>query len=270
MKIGIWILGLASAASGLFDLLWRGFDPSYQPIQAFGDHVPGVTVMAIIAALALIIGGLSMLVPRTTALGATILMILYAVFAGFFLPRFITAPHYLGHGIATYIGVFAGMAQLLILAIAAALVRALARRRSLSSSGALFARSLFGLCSIDFGLAHCFQISGVARLVPSWIPGSGPFWAVFTGIAFILAGLAILTGVLDVLAARLLALMLLVFSLVVVPRFALHAPHSHGPWGSNAYNLAAVAAAWILADWLAARHRESALPSVSSPNAAPA
>ncbi len=191
MKIGIWILGLASAASGLFDLLWRGFDPSYQPIQAFGDHIPGVTVMALIAAFALIAGGLLMLVPRTTALGAAVLTIVYAIFAAFFLPRFITAPRYLGHGIGTYIGIFAGMAQLIILAIGAALVRVLARHASLSSAGALLARWLFAVCCIDFGLTHCFQIAGVARLVPPWIPGSGPFWAVFTGIAFILAGLAI-------------------------------------------------------------------------------
>ena len=59
MRIAVWIFGLASVASGLFDLLWRGFDPSYQPIQAFGDHVPGAAVMAIIAALALIAGGLA-------------------------------------------------------------------------------------------------------------------------------------------------------------------------------------------------------------------
>jgi hypothetical protein len=38
---------------------------------------------------------------------------------------------------------------------------------------------------------------------------------VFPGIAFVLAGLAILSGILDVLAARLVALMLLVFSALV-------------------------------------------------------
>jgi uncharacterized membrane protein YphA (DoxX/SURF4 family) len=252
MKIAVWILGLASIASGLFDLLWREFDPSYQPIQAFGDHVPGATVMAMIAALALIAGGLTILVPRTTALGAAVLTILYSLFAAFFFPRFYTAPHYLGYRIGTYIDVFGGMAQLLILAFGAAIVWTFARHRSLSRGGTLLVRWIFGLCSVDFGLAHFEQVSAVARLVPSWIPGSGPFWAVLTGIAFVVAGLAILTGFFDVLAARLLALMLLVFSIVVVSRLAVQTPHSHGAWGGNAYNLAAVAATWIFAEWLAA------------------
>jgi hypothetical protein len=33
-------------------------------------------------------------------------------------------------------------------------------------------------------------------------------------------------------------------------------PHNHIAWGGNAYNLAAVGAAWIFADWLSLRrHR---------------
>jgi len=41
-------------------------------------------------------------------------------------------------------------------------------------------------------------------------------------------------------------------------------PHRHAAWGGNAYNLAAVASAWILADSLAAR-RAQREPAVSSP-----
>jgi hypothetical protein len=74
-----------------------------------------------------------------------------------------------------------------------------------------------------------------------------------TGICFVLAGLAILSGILDVLAARLLALMFLVFNLVALPPFIFANPHRHAAWGGNAYNLAAVASAWILAASLANR-----------------
>ena len=73
-----------------------------------------------------------------------------------------------------------------------------------------------------------------------------------------LAGIAILSGILDVLAARLLGLMLLVFSvLVLVPGPFAH-PHDHVAWGSNAYNLAAVGAAWIFAESITTRRREPA------------
>ena len=33
-------------------------------------------------------------------------------------------------------------------------------------------------------------------------------------------------------------------------------PHEHEAWGGNAFNLAAVGAAWIVADWLASRRKQ--------------
>lgn len=44
-------------------------------------------------------------------------------------------------------------------------------------------------------------------MIPNWMPFGGAFWVVLTGVAFVLPGLAILSGILDVLAERLLALM---------------------------------------------------------------
>jgi predicted tellurium resistance membrane protein TerC len=83
------------------------------------------------------------------------------------------------------------------------------------------------------------------------MPLGGPFWTVLTGIGFVLAGLAIVSGVLDVLAARLLGLMLLVFSLLLLTPRIFATPHDHVAWGANAYNLTAVGATWIVAEWLA-------------------
>jgi len=73
---------------------------------------------------------------------------------------------------------------------------------------------------------------------------------------FALAGIAILSGILDVLAARLLARMLLVFSVLVLAPGPLAHPRNHVAWGSNAYNLAAAGAAWIFAESIAMRRRE--------------
>lgn len=43
--LGLWtgILG-----GGVFDLIWRDFDVSHQPIQAWGDNTPGVTILVCI------------------------------------------------------------------------------------------------------------------------------------------------------------------------------------------------------------------------------
>ncbi len=112
----------------------------------------------------------------------------------------------------------------------------------------------FGLSSVDFGLAHLTGVQAVTRMVPAWMPLSGEFWTVMTGVAFLAAGLSILSGIQDVLAARLLGLMLLVFSTAVLTPGIFANPHSHVAWGGDAYNATAVGASWMFASWLA--HRE--------------
>ena len=251
-KLGIYVCGIATIVAGIFDLLWGDFDSSHQPIQAFGDHIPGLRFLAYITAVWMIVGGAAVLWRRTARAGAAALTVIYFIFAIFWLPRFYTAPHVLGFRIRVYIGVLGGFGTQLIVVAAAALVYA-----SLATDGSSWphtsriARWIFGLCSIDFGLGHLTYIAEDTVYVPKWMPLGQEFWVVFTGIAFVLAGLAILFGILDVLAARLLALMFFVFNLVALPQFILANPKHHAAWGGSAYNLAAVAAAWILADAMA-------------------
>lgn len=116
-------------------------------------------------------------------------------------------------------------------------------------------RWLFGLCSINFGLAHLMGVQAVATMVPGWMPLGGAFWVALTGVAFVLAGLAISTGVLDVLAAWLLGSMLLVFSALVLTPGIFSDARNHVTWGGDAYNLSAVGSAWIIAAWLAAERK---------------
>lgn len=256
MRIGIYVFGLASVAAGIMDLLWGEFEAAHQPIQALSDHIPGVKILAYIAAIWLITAGVAILGRATARGGAAALAIVYFIFGVFLFPRFYTAPHFLGHHPGVYIAVLASVGQQLILVIGAVIVYgSLGARHSLSPIGALISRWTFGLCSVVFGLGHLTAVHDVAPMIPNWMPLGGAFWIVLTGIAFVLAGLAILSGILDVLAARLLALMLLIFSLVVLAPMIFAYPHNHIAWGGNAYNLAAVGAAWIVADWLATRHQ---------------
>jgi uncharacterized membrane protein len=259
MRIGVTVFGAASIAAGILDLIWGEFDPAHQPLQAWGDHIPGVTFFAYIAAVVLIAGGAAILWRSSERFGAAALTILYGIFVLFPLPRFYTAPHYLGYRTAVYIGVLGSVCEQIILFIAAAVVWEW-WRGSLSQRAALIARWIFGLCSIDFGLSHLTDVPTVVLMVPKWLPLGGAFWAVLTGIAFVLAGLAIVSGVLDVLAAWLLGWMLLVFSALVLTPLVFSSPRDHVPWGADAYNLTAVGAAWILADWLA-RQRRSRMQS---------
>lgn len=250
-SVGVFIFGVAAIAYGITDLIWGEFDPSDQPLQAWGDHVPGATIFAYIAAIWLVVAGAALLWRRSRRFAAS-LAVLYGIFALFPLPRFYWAPHVHGQHAWVYLGVLVDVCQEIILLIAAVLVwKSPSGPDSLSHKGALLARWTFGLCSVDFGLAHLTAVQRVVPMTPKWIPPGPAFWVVLTGVAFVLAGLAIISGVLDVLAARLLGLMLLVFSALALLPLIVAYPRDHGAWGANAYNLTAVGAAWIVADWLA-------------------
>jgi hypothetical protein len=253
VKFGIYVYGLAAIATGIVDLVWGAFDPAEQPIQAFGDHVPGAHLFAYLIGLALVIGGIAVLNRRSARIGAPILMVAYALFAIFYLPRFITAPHYLGQHLSVYVSVLVGVCEQAIVICAAALIYA-ASDGGTSSRSVRLTRAVcwaFGLSAIVFGCNHLLSIRASAPFVPAWMPLGPSFWVAFTGIAFVPAGVAIVIRIADVLAARLLALMLLVFSSTTLASFLIAAPKMEGNWGANTYNIIAAASAWILADWLA-------------------
>ncbi len=77
------------------------------------------------------------------------------------------------------------------------------------------ARFVFAIPMLVFGFFHFTNISGMAFVVPGWLPLPGEFWVVLTGAAFILAGISIIIRVLDYWASFLLGLMLLIFALTV-------------------------------------------------------
>lgn len=253
MRAGRFVLGAAAVATGIVNLRWGAFDPAEEPIQAWMNDVPHGPFPDLVATL-LIVGGVATVWRRPAGWGAVVLAASYLLFALFCMPRLYTAPHYLGWPHA--VGAAAGVGQNAIVAAAATMLYAsTARKPSRLAKLAEAARWVFGLATITFGLGHFTGISSVDAMIPKWLPPDPTPWAIFTGIAFVLAGIAILCGVLDVLAARLLAIMLLVFSvLVLLPVLRTH-PQSHAAWGINVYNLAAIGAALILAEWLADRRK---------------
>jgi uncharacterized membrane protein YphA (DoxX/SURF4 family) len=255
-RAGIILYGLASAACGIMDFIWADFDASHQPIQAFGDHIPGVTILAYITAVWMIAAGLAILWRRSARAGGAALAIIYFVFAIFWLPRLYTAPHYLGFRIPVFIGVTAGVGIELIACAGGALVYAsLATRSSSWPRTILITRWIFALCAVNFGVNHLDAVADNLFFVPKSMPLGQAFWVILTGISFALAGLAILSGIQDVLAARLLALMFLAFNVFALPAFIFADPKNHAAWGGNAFNLALVGATWIFADAIATRNQ---------------
>ena len=257
-KLGIYVYGLSSATVGVMDFIWGDFDSAHQPIQAFGDHIPGREILAYITAVWMIAAGLAILWRRSARAGGAALAIIYLVFTVFWLPRFYTAPHYLGFRIPVFIGVAAGVGIELIAFAAGTLIYASLSMHSASwPRMILIARWIFGLCAIDFGVNHLDAVGDNLGYVPKWMPLGQAFWVILTGICFVLAGLAILSRIQDVLAARLLALLFFAFNVFSLPQFIFADPKGHAAWGGNAINLAFVGASLIFADAIASRRKQT-------------
>jgi uncharacterized membrane protein YphA (DoxX/SURF4 family) len=257
-RVGVYFFSLSTLAAGVMDFVWGDFEAAHQPIQAFGDHIPGRRIFAYIIAVWMIAGGAAMLSRKTARVGAAAVAVVYLIFAIFWLPRLYTAPLVLGFRIDVLVGVVAAIFQEFILVVAGIIAYTSAETHALPPRKPhMVARSTFGLGSVLFGwahLTHLTRVQVVAPMVPKWMPLGGEFWAIVTGICFVLAGIAILSGVQDVVATRLLALMLFIFSVLVLVPNVFAFPRSHVAWGSNAYNLAAVGAAWMLAEAAASPH----------------
>lgn len=239
MQLGRHVYGLAALLFGIVGLCFQDFGSVWQPIAT---DIPGYTALACAAAFAFTVAGLGLQWRGTARLGAAVAGLLYLVFAVRWGWRVVTQPQVLA--------VWLGVAEQLSMVIAAFVLLATLRVRP-SARAVTVARLLFGLCLLVFGAAHIVYVSQTAAMTPAWLPPGPRFWALATGACHILAGLAFLSGILAVLAARLVTAMFVGFGVLVwVPQLASD-PHSHLAWCGNAQNLALVGAAWVLADAIA-------------------
>jgi hypothetical protein len=265
MKVGVWFYGLGTALTGILDIAWRAFDTSHQPIQSLGKNLPGQHVLACVAGLWLVAAGLAIMWRRTAKIGALASAIAYLFFAALWLPRYYAGIHALGWRIDVVLGISFGLAQQLMLISPAVILYATTASPNspLQKRAAIAARWLLGLPPIVFGLFHLIGIRIFATIVPQWM-SFGIFWAGLTGIAFVLAGCAICSRIMDVPAARLLALMLLLFDgLVEVPPAFIRL-HDQPTWGAAVYNLAAIGACWIFAESLASHAHQAQTASAEN------
>jgi uncharacterized membrane protein YphA (DoxX/SURF4 family) len=109
---------------------------------------------------------------------------------------------------------------------------------------------LFGITLPVFGVQHFLYVDYVAGVIPAWIPGH-VFWAYFTGVAHICAGISIITGIKARLSSALLALMFgLWVVLLHIPR-ATVIPRSRNEWTSAIVALAMCGASLLISGTLA-------------------
>ncbi len=258
MKVGVWFYGLGTVLTGILGIAWGDFDASHQPIKALGINLPSEHILAYVVGVLLVAAGLAILWRRSAKIGAAASAIAYLIFTALWLFRYSAGIHAFGLRIDVLLGVTFGLAQQVMLVAPAAIlfyasaVPTASPDSLLQERAVIAARWMLGLPPVVFGLFHFIGLRVFASIVPHWM-SFGYLWAALTGIVFILAGIAICSGIMDVLAARLLALMLLLFEgFVEIPPIFIRL-HDERTWGAAVYNVTAIGACLIFAEFLASR-----------------
>jgi uncharacterized membrane protein YphA (DoxX/SURF4 family) len=235
---GLGVMALAIVCLALGDFL---------PGQPMPKDFPDRTALAYAVGAFMLVTGAAVEWRRTAAGGAAALTAYYTLIVVILMDGRVVLRHY-----AEFIA-YSNTAEQLAIAAGGLSVYAASARIDADLAARLtrVSQLAFGACALLFGGAHFFYMNLTAPLVPKWIPPTQVFWGYATGVGFIAAGVAILTGVQARLAAILLTAMFVFFTLLVHGPMLLADPSSHTIWVENATNLAVMGAAWVVAESLA-------------------
>jgi uncharacterized membrane protein len=243
MGFGRRVYGLGVAALGLTSLAFREFDPG-QPVP---EHFPNRTLLALVAGVYIVVAGIAVEFRRTVAWGGAALAVYFGLFIVLLLDGRLMLHHY-----AEY-GMYEDFTMQLAIALGGLIVFAASAGIDATLSARLthLCQLVFGVCALIWGGAHFVYMNMTAPLVPKWLPPSQVFWGYATGVCFVAAGLAILTGVKARLAATLLTVMIACFGVLANGPMLLAGLSIHFNWSESALNIALVGVAWVVADSLA-------------------
>jgi uncharacterized membrane protein len=258
-KLGRALFGISFVAFGVQYFIYGRFEGGLPPAPPWTPGAPATAYVLgalLIAAGATIAGSAGIIAAVSKArLLATLLGILLFVCA---LLMFIATPSAIIHdgGARTRALeplALAGAAWVL----AGSLQPQPPNTRSLGLSAdqlTTLGRFVFGACMIVFGAQHFMYAQFIATLVPAWLPWH-IFWTYFFGVAFIAAGISIVTGIQARLAAILLGLMFLLWVVVLhAPRVAA-SPHNGDEWSSLFVAMAMCGSCFIIAAAAASKAR---------------
>ena len=252
-NLGLYVYGGGAIFLGVLGLVSRDFATSWQNV---GPDMPLRIPLAYLTAVIELAGGIALLIPRTARAGALTLTIVYSVFTLIWVPKaFVNLGNYdpIGNVFEELSLVAAGLVLCSTFSPAGS---SLARRRQ-------FFVYLFGICPISFGIVHIVDMPGLLGAIPGWLPPTKMFWAYATTLGFFGAAVAILTGILAPLAARLLTAEIVIFELLFwIPNVSA-GPSNHFNWSGNAISIAIAGAAWVVSDSIGAAAKAKAVQAKS-------
>ena len=245
---------LGAVGLGLTGLTFGDFARQWQPVPAW---VPLRAPLAYLSAAFIIGAGAAALMPRWRLAGLTALGIFFAIWTLLLKTPVIMAK-------PAIVGAWLGLAEIGSMAIAGLMAAS-----SLSGFGGVGAlsglRVGYGLCAVVFGLCHYVYADITASMVPEWLP-ERHFWAYLTGTGHIAAGLAIASGMLACLAARVLGLMMGSFVLLVHLPDTIAQPTTHAAWTIQFVALTLAGAAWLVGGVLARQGSKHHISKLSAPS----
>lgn len=253
MRIGRHLLGLTAIGFGVVAFVWHGYNV-WQSAEALGSPHALLYALAIIE----IFGGLALQFERAAPAGALAVGTVYALYALLWIPAIV------GQHLRTYGHIGSFFEQLSM--VGGALIVYAASTKPKSEDNVIPARIgywFFALSVISFTLEQAFYLQDTAAFVPKWIPPNQMFWAVLTTIAFALGAIALISGRSNLLAARLLVLMVVGFEFLIWLPSPLASPHDITAWDGNFENIGILAAAWIVMDYLRLRQEAPSRPKIA-------
>lgn len=259
---------LASVGHGVFAAVMIGFgilgliDGDFVAIwQAVPDGVPARPVLAFFCASVSLTSGIGLLWQRSAAPAARLLFgVLLLWMLLFRLPGVLLTP--------TAQEPWSGWGETAVMVAGAWVLYAWFAtdwdrqhfRFATGDRGVRIARALYGLALIPFGMGHFVYIGETTALVPDWLPWH-PFFAYLTGLAFLAAGVTVLTGVYARLAAALSTSQMGLFTLLVWAPIVMTGSADAYQWSETLISAALTAGGWVVTDsyrgrrWLALRQR---------------
>jgi hypothetical protein len=236
MSYGRILFGASAVVFGIVALMWHDVD-TWQSLHRI-LRLPMGNILGDILMVALIAGGILLIVSRAIRLGSVIFVVLFAIFSIACIPGIFAAPK-----IYAQYGTFFEQFSLLSGAIALYAANQLDASRAVTLNS--IARIGYGLSVVSFTLMQAVYFAITVGFVPKWIPPSQAFWAWLTTVAFALAAIAVLLNIRARLALALTTAMIGVFGLLVwVPALIAH-PQSHNNWSEFALNFMIMGAAWV-------------------------
>jgi uncharacterized membrane protein len=222
--LGRFFLAIAMVAFGVQHFVHLDFVTRVFP--RLPAWIPAHTFLACVFGSILLASGVAIMFEKAARSTALLLgAIIFSSFALLYLPSLITTPlspfngglwTSAGKGLALSGGSFlvAGSLPVKLDSPANALARAVRALERFIPLGRFFLAAFLILCGIE----HFIYVEFVARMVPSWIPGS-VFWTYFAGVALIAGGAGICVPLTSRLAGGLSGLMIFVWVLILhIPR----------------------------------------------------